>query len=383
MSNRPSPSRARPGSPLQAARKRLGLTQSDVAEMIGVPVSSYIPWDQGRRKPQDPRVSQAIAEALRTPSDVLWPPEGNPVIGPKLRALRELQATERMLARDDHAQDAFADDLRSPKPGADNTPAPEPERRDGLASLHREIAATLDGEDEAAPGATGPVGRRPRRLIPVAASIAVVAIAGTAIATTSGGESEPARQTAAAVQDGPTAAERARTAQRAALAEAKNRGDYDAAITIAARLNDTNAAADLRQTAASVLARRARAAAERGNLPLATSRLDKAEKRYGPLPAINSVRRRIAAIENARKERAAARQRAAKRRAAARARAAAAARRRAPTQSAPPSTSSTPSTPSPTPAPSPSPAPSGDSSGGGSGGGSGGSSSKPVDPGIF
>jgi hypothetical protein len=230
------------------------------------------------------------------------------------------------------------------------------------------------------------VHRRRRRLIPVAASIAVVAIAGTAIATTSGGEGEPTRQTAVAVQDGLTTAERARTAQRAALAEAKDRGDYDAAITIATRLNDTNAAADLRQTAASVLSRRARAAAERGNLPLATSRLEKAEKRYGTLPAISSVRRRIAAIENARKERAAARQRAAKRRAAARARAAAAARRRAPTQSTPPSTTSTPSTPStpsPTPAPSPSPAPSGGGSGGSSGGGSGGSSSKPVDPGIF
>lgn len=389
MTDRPSPSSAKPVSPLQAARKDLGLTQGDVADMIGVAVSSYIPWDQGRRRPQDPRVGQAIAEALQTSVEVLWPPEGNPVIGPKLRALREQQAARQTLAHDDHAQEVTETRLVTPGPGTAPTETGPPGASYGL---HRKIEATFDGKDDVVPGASGPVRRTRRKvLIPAAASIAIVAALGTVVATT-GGNEDTDRQAAPVVQAGPTAAERERTAQQATLANAKDRGDYDAAITAATRLNDTSEVAELRSAAGDVFARRARQAAERGDLPLATSRLDKGEKRYGKLPALDAVRRRIDAIKDARQKRAAERKRAAKKRAAARARAAAATRRRTPSQAATPPSSSgsqatpsspAPSSPSQSPSPSPSPAPSSGGSSGGSKSGGGSSSGGSAGPGEF
>ncbi len=385
---------------VRAARQRMGLTQDQAADLIGVNRGTFKAWDRGRR-PRDPELLQVISEAFETPIPVLWPTDENPIAAESLRALRDLNAakaadqaahgqTETILECDAPKASAAADAWVAEQP-AEATPPP----LTGATpyGLHRQIEATFDGKHDVAPGATPPVRRRRRLLIPAVVSALAVAAAGTAIAT-AGGEDTPTRPATPVAQTGPTAAERERAAQQATLQQAAERGDYDRAISIAARLNDTATTTDLRQTAAGILARRARSAANRGDLALATSRLDKAEKRYGQVPEIEAVRRRIEAIKDAREKRAAARKRAAKKRAAARAKAAAAASRRTPSQpTAPPSSSAAPSTPSPAPStpqpsptPSPTPAPSGGGSGGGSksgGGSSGGSSNETVDPGLF
>ncbi|CAB4892188.1 unannotated protein [freshwater metagenome] len=344
-------------------------------------------------------MAQALAAATRTPIQVLWPPASDPAVATALDAVRLQQDIEDAKARDGKRHQDAAARLSKPIEAAWAAPeasAPPPtfgETSRSSYGLHRQIEAT----NREAVGSRRP-GRRRRVLIPAAASIAVAVAAGTAIATTSGDE-PPVRQATPVVQAGPTAAERQRAAQQATLVEAKGRGDYDAAITAATSLNDTATVAELRTAAGGIFARRARQAADRGDLPLAASRLDRAEDRYGDSPAIDGVRRRIEQIKDARQKRAAERKRAAKKRAAARARAAAAARRAAPAPSSPaPSGSSAspvPSSPapsSPTPSPRPSPAPSTGGSGGGSGGGSssgggskggGSSSGGAVDPGLY
>ena len=388
---------------LRAARRRAGYTQERLAELINVSLSTYRKWERGGR-PADPRKAQVLATATRTPIHVIWPPDSDPTVASALDAVRLQQDIEDAKATDRERHQDAADGLSQPIEGAwpptdaKGPPAdPPPEPPSSSYGLHRQIEATNRDLTQGAPGVRWP-GRRRRVLIPAAASIVVVAAAGTAIATTSGKES-PVRQEPPAVQAAPTAAERERTARERTLAEAKGRGDYDTAITTATQLNDTAAVAELRTAAGGVFARRARQAADRGDLPLATSRLDRAEDRYGDSPAIAGVRRRIEQIKDARQKRAAERKRAAKMRAAARARAAAAARRAVPAQSSPaPSGSSAspvPSSPapsSPTPSPRPSPAPSTGGSGGGSGGGSssgggskggGSSSGGAVDPGLY
>jgi transcriptional regulator with XRE-family HTH domain len=366
----------------------MGLTQDQAADLIGVNRGTFKAWDRGRR-PRDPELLQVISEAFETPIPVLWPTDENPIAAESLRALRDLQAakaadqaahgqTEIILESDASKASVGSDTWVSEQP-AEVTPPPVT----GTTpyGLHRQIEATFDGKDDVAPGITPPARRRRRLLIPAVVSALAVAAAGTAIATAGGGEDTPTRPAAPVAQTGPTAAERDRAAQQATLQQAKERGDFDRAISIAVRLHDTAATTDLRQTAAGILARRARSAAYRGDLPLATSRLAKAEKRYGQVPETEAVRRRIEAIKSARARRAAARKRAARRRAEARARAAAAsaARRQPPSKpdASPPAQPSSP-TPnaSPTPA-SPTPAPS--TGGGSSSGGGSGSGSKPAD----
>lgn len=371
---------------LRAARKRRGLSQEATAALVNASLSSYRRWDRGG-SPQDPAMAQALAEALDTPIDVLWPPDANPHVDHALRTLREQRAHEAAEAELPAAAASPPPDLWIDEPPA-SRPVPD----------HRELLRTLEGQDDLPADTPRPSRRRRRLLVPAtAASIAVVAVAGTAIATT-GADDDPVRQVTPVVQAGPTAAQRERATQRAALAEAKDRGDYDTAITVAGRLNDTASVDEMRSAAGDVMARRARQAAERGDLPLATSRLDRAEDRYGDSRAIAAVRRRIDQITDARKKRAADRKRAAKKRAQARARAAAAVRRSSTPQNAPapsPSGSTSRSTPAPAnPAPSPSPAPApspggsggrsggGSSSGGGSKGG-GSSSGGAVDPGLY
>ena len=371
---------------MRAARQRMGLTQDQAADLIGVNRGTFKAWDRGRR-PRDPELLQVISEAFETPIPVLWPTDENPIAAESLRALRDLQAaraadqaahgqTETVLENEPSEPKMAADAWASEQPPEN---PPPPVLGATPYGLHRQIEATFDGKDDVAPG-TPPGRRRRRLLIPAVVSAVAVAAAGAAIAT-AGGEDTPTRP-APVARTGPSPAERERAAQQATLEQAKDRGDFDQAITIAARLNDPSTATELRQTAAELLARRARTAADRGDLPLATSRLDRAEKRYGQVPAIGAVRRRIEQIKDVREKRAAARKRAAKKRAAARARAAAAARRRTPTPSAaPPSSSASPSTPTPapsTPRPSPSPSPS-------TGGGSkpDGGSKQRVDPGFF
>lgn len=368
---------------MRAARQRMGLTQDQAADLIGVNRGTFKAWDRGRR-PRDPELLQVISEAFQTPIPVLWPTDENPIAAESLRALRDLQAAKAADQAAHGQTEAILESVASKQDAATGAWAPEqpveaappPSLGTTPYGLHRQIEATFDGRDDVAPGTTPPARRRRQLLIPAVVSALAVAAAGTAIAA-AGGEDTPTRPAAPVAQTGPTAAERERAAQRASLQQATERGDYDQAISIAARLNDTAATTDLRQTAAGILARRARSAAIRGDLPLATSRLDKAENRYGRVPEIEAVRRRIEAIKNARKKRAAARKRAATRRAAARARAAGVA---AAQQQPPPKPDASPSpqlsSPTPTPA-SPTPAPS--TGGGNSSGGGSGSGSKPAD----
>lgn len=332
-------------------------------------------------------MAQAIAEALDTPIELIWPPEDNPAAATALRAIRDQRA------KDEAREVAKARDLDAHKQReatlattrADTGEADEVWSTPAVSHLPRrvpnplDIVATLDGKDAVAHGARRPARRR-RLLLPTAVGVLVAAATGTAIATTQGDDT-PKSSAASVARSGPTPAERERASQQAALAQAADRGDFDRAITIAARLNDTNAIAELRETAGGTLARRARSAAERGDLDLATSRLRKAEKRYGELPAIDAVRRRIEAIKDARARRVAARKRATQRRAAARARAAAAAASEGQSPSTPDaSRSPEPTSPAPEPSPAPaSPTPAPSTGGGSSSGGGSGTGSKPAD----
>lgn len=347
---------------IRAARKRLGLSQDEAADRIGANRSTFKTWDRGHRRPRDPEMIQAIAEALRTPIDVLWPPEKNPHVAESLRILREQESHE------------IPEDALAPLEGGDalwsspSTSVPDP----------REVLRTLDGVDD---HQTRRTPRRHRRfIVPSLVGMVLALVAGTAIAA-AGDDGDPPPPT----RTGPTAAavraQQEWEAQHAALGRARARGDFDAAISAASALGDDAAVGELRTAAATVLVRRARSAADRGDLTLAKSRLSRAQTRYGDTPASAVVRRRITAIERARRTRAAQRRTAAKQRAAARAAAAAAAARRI----APSTTNVTPvpqpATPKDSPAPAPSSSAPAPSSGGGSKSGS--RSEKTVDPGLY
>lgn len=379
--NPPAP---KPG--LRAARERQGLTQEQAAALVNAPLSSYRRWDRGAN-PRDPEMAQALAEALATPIEVIWPPEENAHVDLALRALREQRAraaAEARLAQPPTDPDLW--DTASPavRPVAAREPDAVPSVAGPATSAPgpvamvpdpRDIVRTLDGLDDPA-ASLAPRGPRQRRFVVsgVAALVAVLA-GGTALATTAS-DNGPST-IPAAVTTGPTPTQRERAAQQAALARARDRRDFDAAIMIATQLGDTNAAAELRKAAGELLARRARAAADRGDLDLATSRLTRARERYGDAPSLTRVQRRITAVKSARKARAARRRVAARQRAARAASVAARQRTTAPAVSAPastPSTSAAPSPPSsrsvtpsasPAPAPSPAPRPAGGSSGSG------------------
>ena len=55
---------------LKAARERMGLTQQQVADRMGVVKSTYCGYETGKRQP-DPAKLQALARVLHTPADVL------------------------------------------------------------------------------------------------------------------------------------------------------------------------------------------------------------------------------------------------------------------------------------------------------------------------
>lgn len=345
-------------------------------------------------------------EALDAYGEVLDIPDSVPEEWATPLAPHEPGPLERMLAADAAAQAAADDDARYEEAdAADEAPIPRVVDKDpetdpaGEPAPHRDEARddallwVVDDEDDAGlaperPVAAGRAGadtpRTPerrgpwprRRALAVAVPIAVV-LAGVGIIATSGDRSPPAQAqaqpSAATVQIGDQQREREREVElRTTMKVAAKHGDYRAAIANAERLGNAEAAATYRAAAASTLVKRARAAAERGDLDRARG-LVQQSRRYVESAGAKQVDRRIDEIERARRARAAKRKRDAARRAASRraSPAAPSGTTATPSQAAPePSTSSpTPSNPS---SPSPSPAaPSGGSSS------SGGSSKKP------
>jgi hypothetical protein len=338
----------------------------------------------------------AYGEVLDIPDSV--PEEwGTPPLAP-----HEPGPLERMLAADAAAQAAADDGARYDEAnGADEVPVAEavgedPEtdpavepvplhdeaRDDALTGVvddeddadlapERPVAAGLAGADSPrTPQRRGPWPRR--RALAIAVPIAVV-LAGVGIVATSGDRSTPAQAqaqpSAATVQVAEKQREREREVElRTTMKVAAKHGDYRAAIANAERLGNGEAAATYRAAAASTLVKRARAAAERGDLDRARG-LVQQSRRYVDSAGAKQVDRRIDEIERARRARAAKRKRDAARRAAS--------RRASPagpsgTTSAPSQVAPEPSTSSPTPSnsSSPSPSPAAPSGGSSSGGGS-------------
>ncbi len=354
-------------------------------------------------------------EALDAYGEVLDIPDNVPEEWAAPLAPHEPGPLERMLAADAAAQ-AAADQhalleqpLEPSEPSLveDNSAADVPETDRTPDGPHDDdtndtLAWVVDDEDDedlaperpVAPGVASDdapsvvVGPRPRhnaadqrrrRRAAVVAVPLVVLLAGAGIVATSGDRSSPAQAqaqpSAATVQLAAEQREREqRIALRTAMDVAAERGDYRAAIDGAEQLGDATAAGGFRAAAASTLVKRARTAAERGDLDRARGLVHQS-RRYADTDGAKRVDRRIDEIERARRARAAKRKRDAARRAAAR-RATpsrstsvpASPARTAPGPSAPSTSAPVPTPSSPSPRPSATPAP---SSGGSSGGGSG------------
>ena len=54
---------------IKAARKRLGMSQSQLAEALGVTVTTISRWERGERAPHMPGLIVKAVEALKPPAD--------------------------------------------------------------------------------------------------------------------------------------------------------------------------------------------------------------------------------------------------------------------------------------------------------------------------
>lgn len=70
---------------VRAARMRLGLTQRQVAERMGLSLDTFQNWDRDSNRPGDPAVLQLLALVLETPLEVLYPPDQNPRVARLMR----------------------------------------------------------------------------------------------------------------------------------------------------------------------------------------------------------------------------------------------------------------------------------------------------------
>lgn len=347
-------------------------------------------------------------QALDAYGEVLDIPDSVPEEWAKPLASHEPGPLERMLAADAAAQ-AAADRHDPPEnpiehsepsltEGSDAADTPETHR---TADYSRDdadgtLAWVVDDEDDedlaperlVAPGVAGsdaPSGiidprsrpstaglRRRRRAAAVAVPL-VVLLVGAGVAATSGDRSSRAQAqaepSAVTVQLAAQQREREqRIALRTAMDVAAKRGDFRAAIDGAEQLGDATAAGAFRAAAAATLVKRARTAAERGDVDRARG-LVRQSQRYADSDGATRVARRIEEIERGRRARAAERKRDAARQATS-SRSTSAPASRAQTAPGPSAPSPSPSAPTPS---SPSPRPSATqtpSSGGSSGGGS-------------
>lgn len=430
---------------VRAARERVGLTQEQVAEQANMSIHTFRRWDRGRHRPGSPEQMQLLAMILQTSIEVLWPPRSNPQVArasatERARARdavilpgeadvgqpssnptdsdpvawpaapgdeRTTQESPASLGRKDVERIAPAEPrvavLQSDdRKGRSDQPATPPGRPRGLAG-DLGYDAWDETPDVAIPASAPPAevgvrtlnGARPPTRLSWRRTVTALTVAGALgvgamVAASAVGDRQAGAVRAAVVteklspkQQAQQRAAAARSQSVAQMQAAGQRGDYDAAIVLARRLDDQVALAGYREAAAKVLVGRAWKAARRGDLLLARSRLDRAQERYETAPGAGEVRARIRRIEQQRAARVKQRHLEARR-------AATVAAQRASAHAAAvsgPSSTESPSAPAVTsqqsaPAPS-APARSSSSSSGGSGGGGGKDPEKAVDPGLF
>lgn len=280
----PSPSAPELEPGVRAARERANLSQAEVARQMNMPLDTFRGWDQERHRPSSPERMQQYSAVVGTPIDVIWPPRRDPHVAAALGP--EVTKASRDVPDITAAQASLEPVIQAADIGVETgTVVP------GWAGPH--AGYRLDGFG--------------RGLRCVAAVVVVAALGISAVvALSSGGREDPppAQSAVASVQ--------ARTATQ--MRSAAQNGDYEMAIRLAGRLDDATAVSRYRDAGAKVLVARAEKAAGRGELPLASSRLRRAQDRYGTAPGAEAVRSRIARIEKQRADRASQRRAAARRR---------------------------------------------------------------------
>ena len=74
------------GDKIRRLRKRAGLTQRELGQLVGVSGRAVRYWEAGDRKPQDLQVIRKLVETLApekltdTPQGVVWSHEGTPIV---------------------------------------------------------------------------------------------------------------------------------------------------------------------------------------------------------------------------------------------------------------------------------------------------------------
>lgn len=255
---------------VRAARERLGLSQRQVAERMGVVLGTYCRWDRNETKPREPEKVLLLAEVLKTPPEILFPPDDNPHVAHTRASWRTAEASAA-------APEPLFGDESSPGPEvATDVPsvyggAPHEGTAPGGVPKPVDVAALI----------TRPPRRRPRGIVVAAALTAAAVAAGVAIALPGDPVRSPTEPTGAiqnAAVDAPLPVD---AEARARLAAANERGDYRAAIAIAARLGDPGAARTARIAATDVLLDRAERAVRRGRVREARRALTEARTVYG------------------------------------------------------------------------------------------------------
>jgi transcriptional regulator with XRE-family HTH domain len=244
---------------IRAARKRLGLSQERAAELAGVPLSTFRRWDRLNKPPGNIAMAQAVAEALDTPIEVLWPPEDNPVVAAHLSTLREERAR---LAEEEALADPEPDEtLWEPRPEAPPAPAPAappPATTPGIPPVD-EILALVDGPPRSRRRPT--VSRRVRALgaLGLVATLAIVAVTVTLGSSDDPAPSTTARLASPAADRGqrPVAVVALNESERREITAAMERRDYRRAIAIAKSINDGALVAAAERDGARTVLRRA------------------------------------------------------------------------------------------------------------------------------
>ncbi len=339
---------------------------------MNVSIHTYRPWDQGKRRPARLEQMQLLAFVVQAPIDVIWPATDDPLVAEALRLERQRgeppggkppqrsagaspldvaepaeilvrQLEKAPMGSPDQAERALsaetdlgveqrgpADDSGGLPPWPDEFDEEPPSEQlptdSGPVSTAHEMQARASTAQRAAAdhsGATTSHAERPssgrqvkRMVVALGAALALGGV-GTVVASALSEkpvDADPSSQTVPveAVRHGRV---ESRSRDVATMRTAADRGDYEAAITAARSLGDTKAIERYQRAAANVLARRADAAAGRGDLRLARQRLRNAEQRYGATSAAGDVQARIRRIQRDRTERTEQRRKAARKQA--------------------------------------------------------------------